>query len=240
MEDQLRIANEKRWVIYIDIEGIFEHYKRNEEKEIFRQIDDTLKSIYYIGTQIYNKEPWRLFVHQCFDGFFIVSSIVNEDLKRAISIAVLLMRSAVLQNYVMKSAIAVESVADIVGCYSVKSENGVIRLGEGLMTITRVMGKGMANAYKLSKQASGPLLLIEDTKIPNAIEFKPNKIDYSTVGLNWISSDFNNDIAKISPKENAIFDQKLLSNRVKDYVKENKKTLSRNWKKNAKILLKMT
>lgn len=233
------MTGNKRWVIYIDIEGIFEHYKRNEE-EVFRQIDDTLKSIHYIGTQIYNKEPWRLFVHQCFDGFFIVSSTINEDLKRAISIAVLLMRSAILQNYVMKSAIAVENVADVGGRYSVKSENGVIRLGEGLMTITRVMGKGMANAYKLSNQASGPLLLIEDTKVPNMIEFKHNKANYSAFGLNWMSSDFNNDIEKLNPKENAIFDQKLLNNRVKDYVKENEKTLSGNWKKNAQILLKMT
>lgn len=230
----------KRWVIYIDIEGIFEHYKRNEEIEVFRKIDDTLKSIYYIGTQIYNKEPWRLFVHQCFDGFFIVSSTDNEELKRPISIAVLLMRSAVLQNYVIKSAIAVEGVADVADCYSVKSENGVILLGEGLMTITRIMGKGMANAYKLSKQVSGPLLLIEDTEASSAIEFKNSKTGNFAFGLNWLSSEFNDDMAKLNPKENAIFDQKLLSNRMRDYVKENKKTLSENWQKNAQILLKMT
>ena len=122
-------------------------------------------AIHRIGTKVYPDDPERLFVHQMGDGFAIVSDFGEASLERPIAIAVALMRCVATTGTFAVAAIAEGDHTDITGCYPQEvtggSNNGVVRLGGGLMTLTRVMGTAFIRAYRLQNSAPpGPFLTV--------------------------------------------------------------------------------
>ena len=156
----------KRWCIFIDILGFSKLWGCNECQAL-HSLRELMRAIYRIGIDVYPEVPERLFVHQMGDGFAIVSEFGEESLKRPISIAIALMRCVADTGTFAAAAIAKGDHADITGCYPREvtdgSCNGIVRLGRGLMTLSKVMGNAFIRAYRLHNAAPpGPFLTVSE------------------------------------------------------------------------------
>lgn len=233
----------KRWSIYIDIEGFSQIYKVNEVHAL-SLLGQLMKDLYITGTKIFPRRPDSLFIHQIGDGFIIVSDFPENNLSRPISIAIAVMQSTLLNGGVTRASISTGDFGDIQSCYpneitNSMDEHGVLRFGEGVMTIFPVMGEALINSYKLGKsEPNGPCLLLDARlkkylpKYELVIIFENKTI----IEIDWVHSnsplidkilkgiDFN--IPSIRNLEEA------LSN----YIKKNPE-LSPEWVKNALNLI---
>jgi len=184
---------DKRWGIYIDIEGFGKRY--DQTMEALHPLNALMEGIFLIGTKKYNDDVNRLFAHQFGDGFVIVSCFEEESLDRPISIAIALMRHVLASGGVAKASIAEGGFSDIRGCYPRKitdlEKDGRIFIGSGLMTIIPVMGTALINAVGLDKRSpSGSLLTIdEDNKNRVSSEFYTRAIENELISVNWIKGD---------------------------------------------------
>lgn len=190
-----------RWAISIDIEGFSKNYEHSEERKTFAilALHELMSIIYKIATLCYPGDPAknfsdRLFAHQFGDGFIICSDFPEQDSSRAISIALAIMRHMILKGYATKAAISAGDMADIRGCYPEpmrNSENERIHLGEGLMTITPVMGTALTKAHKLSSTKKGAVLILDEELIKLGL---PQGVEISTESNNcidWLSSNLS-------------------------------------------------
>ena len=142
-----------------------------------------MRAIYRIGTRVYPEDSQRLFVHQMGDGFAIVSEFGEESHKRPIAIAIALMRCVADTGTFAATAIAEGEHADITGCYPPEvtdgSRNGIVRLGSGLMTLSKVMGTAFIRAYRLhDAKPKGPFLKVSENhrdRIPGWVPVRPIK-----------------------------------------------------------------
>ena len=166
----------ERWAIYIDIEGFSILWET--ENQVIKSLRELMRAIFRVGRQFYPDSPDRLFTHQLGDGFLIVSDFHEENLERAITIAVALMQHVAACGWLTKSAIAEGELSDIQGCYpgEVMDElegDNVVSLEMGLMTLFPIMGTALIRAVKCAKKTpSGPLLTIENSKsdrIPSSV-----------------------------------------------------------------------
>ena len=157
-------VNQQRWCIYVDVLGISVLWKSGE-REALLPLREMMGTIHCIGSKVYPAAGERLFVHQIGDGFVIVSEFGESTLERPLAIAVTLLRSVATVGKLASAAIAEGDFGDIQGCYPSEvmdgSENGSVRLGEGLMTLWPVMGSAFIRAYRLHNLAPpGPFLSI--------------------------------------------------------------------------------
>lgn len=127
-----------------------------------------MKGVYRIGTKVYPEAGERLFVHHMGDGFAIVNDHGERSLERALSIATALMRHMASTGTFASGAVAEGGFTDITSCYPREvMENSkdarMVQLGDGLMTLSSVMGTAFISAYQLHKSApSGPLLTVHE------------------------------------------------------------------------------
>ncbi len=158
-------------------------------------LNKLMNGIIQIGTQVYSDELAagdRLFVHQVGDGFAIVSDSYESLLERPISIAIALMRHVVATTgHFASASIAEGDLADIQGCYPVHPQNGIIKLGGGIMTTFSVMGTAFIRAHKLSNAAkpSWPFLIMPESsrdRVPDDLYAKTAPC--SILSINWIES----------------------------------------------------
>lgn len=153
-----------RWAIYIDIEGFRALYDR--EITVLKSLGDLMAGIYSIGTRFYPESPNRLFAHQTGDGFVVVSEFGAASLETPIAIAIALLRHVAARGRFAKASIGEGNFADIQGCYpraimEACSEDHVVRLGDGLMTIFPVMGTALIDAVGIQKRSpKGALLTV--------------------------------------------------------------------------------
>ena len=164
---------------------------------------ELMRAISRIGIYVYPNHEYgdRLFVHQMGDGFAIVSDFHEDSLERPISIATALMRyvSAATGNFASwarrSAAIAEGDFSDIQGCYPEEvmrySDNGTIRLGCGIMTLSSVMGTAFIRAHKISKtvRPSWPFLIMSEchrSRIPPNLSVKT--ASNNILAINWIKS----------------------------------------------------
>ena len=154
----------RRWCIYIDILGFSKVWECDEYKAL-KSLGELMRAIYRIGKKVYPNEAERLFVHQMGDGFAIVSDFGEDTLERPIAVSIALMRHVASTGMFAASAIAEGEFSDITGCYPSEVtddlDGNMVKLGEGLMTLSSVMGTAFIRAHNLHKKApSGPFLVV--------------------------------------------------------------------------------
>ena len=166
---------DNRWAINIDVEGFSKNYEHSEDRKTFAilALSELMDSIVKIGISCFPGNPKinysdRLFVHQFGDGFIICSDFPEKNASRAISIAVAIMRHMIIKGFATKAAISTGDMSDIQGCYpkSVRdTNNDVVRLGMGLMTVISVMGTALTKAHKLSSTQKGAVLILDENLV---------------------------------------------------------------------------
>ncbi len=188
--------SDRRWGIYIDIEGFGKKYSQDMVKAL-SPLNALMKGIFDIGTKKYNDDVNRLFAHQIGDGFVIVSCFEEEKLDRSIAIAIALMRHILTSGGIAKVSIAEGGFSDIHGCYSTSitdfEESGRIPIGRGLMTISPIMGTSLINAVELDKRSPSGSLLTVDNRNKNRISsnFCINAIEDELLSINWLIGEHN-------------------------------------------------
>ncbi len=184
--------DDRRWGLYIDIEGFGIRYDQTMEALI--PLNALMAGIYQIGTKAYDytDNVNRLFAHQFGDGFIIVSCFEERSLDRAVSIAISLMRHVLGNGGVAKASIAEGGFSDIKNCYPqpiVDAANGgSLPLGAGVMTIIPVMGTALINAVAIDKKSpSGALLTLHSSnKDRVSSKFEMKAIEKDLVSINWV------------------------------------------------------
>jgi hypothetical protein len=185
---------DKRWCIYIDIEGFGALYA--QDNAVLGALCDLMTGIYSIGANCYPKTPACIFAHQTGDGFAIVSEFGSESLERPAAIAVSLLRHVAACGRFAKASIGEGGFADITGCYpkhirDALEQDSIVSMGTGLMTLFPVMGTAFINAWKQAKVSpSGALLTLaaeNSVRLPRNCVVHP--IDtLKLVSIDWVHS----------------------------------------------------
>ena len=185
----------QRWCIYIDILGFSKVWECDECKAL-KSLRELMRAIYRIGKKVYPNEAERLFVQQTGDGFAIVSDFGEDTLERPIAIAIALMRHVASTGMFATAAIAEGEFSDITGCYPSEVTDDLdgnrVKLGEGLMTLSSVMGTAFIRAYNLHKRApSGPFLVVpKDYNRIRVADLPVNAINENSQGTQLLSIDW--------------------------------------------------
>lgn len=186
----------QRWCIYIDILGFGDLWE-SERGIALDSLRELMRAIYRIGTQVYPDQGERLFVHQMGDGFAIVSEFGEPSLERPIAIAIALMRHVATTGMFSAAAIAEGEFADIRGGYPREIMNnsdgdGAVSLGDGLMTLSDVMGTGFIRAYCLNNDAlPGPFLTVASgnrVRLPGGLPVRAtiSRKDRPVLSIDWV------------------------------------------------------
>lgn len=193
---------DKRWAIYMDIEGFSALYPEGDG--VLWALNQLMLAIHRIGKNVFPESPDRLFAHQLGDGFLITSDSHEENLGRAVSISILLMKYITRFGVFARVAIAEGDLSGITGCYPDEVMNdcdeGTLRsnMGEGLMTIFPVMGTALINAVRIDKISSkkGPLLIMPSaykSRLSSSLfvirDIPDTAISISTI--DWIHAEFD-------------------------------------------------
>lgn len=236
----------RRWAIYIDIEGFSVIYEQDITRALL-SLGGLMEDIFKIGNSLFPEPPERLFAHQLGDGFVIISDFVEQSLERPISIAVALLQSTLLRGGTARAGISEGDFADIRGCYpdlikENRNDDGILRLGHGILTTFNVMGSALIRAVKITKKIpKGPCLLIDlnlKHKVPADIFPSINETN-DTLELNWFITHLNglnkiHECLEIDP-----LDTNILAKNMKDYLSNSaSSSLSKEWKASANRLIK--
>jgi len=144
-----------RWAIFLDVEGVTKIYPRDHLK-FFVPFDAMLGALCRVGAKVYPETPVRLFAHQVGgDGLVVVSEFAEGRPIVPISLAVLLMQVLLVSGAVAKGGISEGDLSDVTGCFpSVRepctADDGVGRLGGGLLTLFPVMGTALINSHRFA------------------------------------------------------------------------------------------
>jgi len=186
----------KRWAIYIDIQGFGALWDTGDKALL--ALGELMRAIFRVGGKYCTASPDRLFAHQFGDGFLIVSEFEEVPLERCVTIAIALLRHVAATGCFAKASIVEGDMLDIKGCYPDEimvnhDSNSLIDLGEGLMTITPVMGTALIRGVKLDKKSpKGPLLVIEKEKLDRLPQgISTCDADKEIVSINWITYQSN-------------------------------------------------
>ena len=212
---------DQRWCIYIDILGFSKVWECDEYKAV-KSLGELMGAIYRIGKKVYPNEVERLFVHQTGDGFAIVSDFGEDTFERPVAIAIALMRHVVSTGMFAAAAIAEGDLADITGYYPGEViddlDGNTVKLGEGLMTLSSVMGTAFIRAYKLNEKApSGPFLVVPKDYNRICIADLPVKTIKNTqlLSIDWVRAgrqtlgEIQAQACLVSPKSNDLV-QKII------------------------------
>jgi len=191
--DNEKILN-KRWVIYIDLEGFGRLYEK--DKLIKIALSQLMDGIFRIGECCCPDSPDRIFAYQTGDGFFIVGEFGIRSLEVPISISIALMLHIAAIGRFSKVAIGEGEVGDITGYFpdsvrNKKALNGSIPMGQGIMTIFPVMGTGFINSISIMKRSpKGSLLTLGScnlSRLPAGCSYIKIKCSDITA-INWVYS----------------------------------------------------
>ena len=180
-----------RWCIFVDILGFSQLWECEQEKAL-HSLRELMRAIYRIGALVYTDQGERLFVHHMGDGFAIVSDFGEASFERPLSIAVALMRHVASTGMFAAAAVAEGDFSDIIGCYpnevtKDRDDGNVVRLGEGLMTLSSVMGTAFIRAYRLNGiTPSGPFVVVSakhEGRVPT--RFEPRE-KCGLISIDWV------------------------------------------------------
>ena len=174
-----RHSTPMRWCIFVDILGFSQVWEIEQEKAL-HSVRELMRAIYRIGTRVYFDEGERLFVHHMGDGFAIVSNFGEASFERPLGIAAALMRHVASTGMFAAAAVAEGKFSDITGCYPKEvskncDDGNVVALGDGLMTLSSVMGTAFIRAYRIHGNAPpGPFVVVPaelEDRIPSEYKF---------------------------------------------------------------------
>ena len=188
-----------RWCTYIDILGFSKLWESRQWKAL-NALRELMWAMHRVGTRVYPGEGERLLVHQMGDGFAIVSDFGERSFERPLGIASAFMRHLASTGTFAAAAVAEGEFSDIIGCYPEEvmkdsADGHVVRLGAGLMTLSRVMGTAFIRAYRLQAQApSGPFVIVSEAhsdRVPVGFEFRSvqGKGDSKLISIDWMRSE---------------------------------------------------
>jgi len=229
----------KHWALWIDIEGFS---AKNKEQLYIPPLRNLADDLYKIGSLVYPQCKDCLYIYQFVDAFLIRPNFPEDNIEKPIAIATVLMRLGILRKYTTKSALSIGELSDIAACYSEeifkKQQNGCISLGNGLMTLTPIMGTAIVKAHSLSENESGPLLIV-DEELKGYINASTTTLRIGKVTcINWLSlnnTSADNILKIINP--NPTSEKPDYKKALGEYIKENSNELTSNWIENAKKLL---
>ena len=188
-----------RWCIFVDLIGFSQLWESEQEKAL-HSLGELILAIYRIGTHVYGDQGERLFVHHLGDGFAIVSEFGEASFERPLGIATTLMRHVASTGMFAAAAVAEGDFSDITGCYPNEvmkdcDDGNVVRLGEGLMTLSSVMGTAFIRAYGLNDDTpSGPFVVVSaehERRIPSEFEFRSTqgKREKGLLSIDWLRAE---------------------------------------------------
>ena len=190
---------DQRWGIFIDIEGFSKLWGQDDLG--LRALTHLTRLVFKVGSLAFPNAPERLFAHQGGDAFYIASDFPEPNLDRCAAIATVLMRGMLEEGFVARAAMASGAIADYAGCRppevraaAVRNEDsGLVRLGQGRMTLQAVLGEGIINAVGLDKKVKlkGSLLIISSIARERLSDgFISREIDgyEGASALDWIHS----------------------------------------------------
>ena len=227
------------WAIHIDIEGFSVLYPKGDDA--IWGLNELMLGIHRLGKNVFPEPPDKLFAYQLGDGFLIVSDFHEENLDRAASITIFLMKYITSFNIFCRATIAEGGMSDITGCYPEevmnkcdKNDQGKSSMGAGLMTIFPVMGTALINAVRIDKESpKGPLITfpIEYRKRLSDVFIINDIPDTQLASIDWVHTETGNflEIGKkallkyLCPED--------LEKRIVNYIAEN--SLSLEWKKSC-------
>lgn len=227
---------DKRWAIYIDIEGFSALYP--ESNDALWALNKLMLAVHRIGAIVFPEPPDRLFAHQLGDGFLIVSDFHEENLDRAGAIAILLMKFISSFGVFSRGAIAEGGLSGITGCYPgevmdncKRDDWSTANMGAGLMTIFPVMGTALINAVGIDKRSpKGPLLTMPSEYKSRLSEiFITNKVPGNEIiSVDWVHTELDL-LSEISAKTFLNYPSpKALEDVIRNYI--NKHKLPSEWK----------
>lgn len=253
-----------RWALYIDIEGFGHVWDEVNPEQAIKSLRHLIEAIFIIGRLCYPNDSKRLFAHQIGDGFFVLSDFHEDNLERAITIAVAIMRHVSESGLFARAAIAEGDNADITSCYpeevlehAVKGTKCISLSGGGLMTLFSVMGTALIRAHELAqKSPQGPLLIIEASKIKRIPEHIPFRLTIHKgkrlLIVDWIhiKSDLLSNIQdSIHQKISKSIPQAIrlkyhtignMEKRLAQYCVEHKRSLKKEWIEKARQFLNIS
>ena len=180
--------SDHRWALYIDVEGFSARWAETH----VAGLGELMLAISRIGRRAYPDPPERLFAYQLGDAFLIVSDFHEASLDRCAMIAITLMRHLAATGHFARAAIAEGELADIRGCYPPEvfqgsETDGDVDLGQGLLTITPVMGSALIQAARVIKSKPPGPLLVADTSSGSRFENVPYRPSPAGVLLiDWV------------------------------------------------------
>ena len=188
-----------RWCIFVDILG-FSQVWEIEQEQALHSLRELMRAIYRIGTLVYIDEGDRLFVHHMGDGFAIVSDFGEASFERPLGIAAALMRHVASTGMFAAAAVAEGDFSDITGCYPEEvtkdcDDGNVVALGDGLMTLSTVMGTAFIRAYRLNGNAPpGPFVVVPaelENRIPPGYRSCSvgRETDYGLFSIDWMRAE---------------------------------------------------
>ena len=189
-------TGEHNWSLYLDLQGFSALYAVNQAKALVR-LGRLMEPIHRIGEMSLAEGPHRLFAHQLGDGFVVVPSFGEQTLDKPLAMAIGVLRHVLVGGGVAKAALSTGDFADVQGCYpdsvmAKSTEDGVITMGEGLMTIFPVMGSALINSYKLSSSSPSGALLVVDSSLrsdlPPSLDYVETAEGSDVLAIDWVHS----------------------------------------------------
>ena len=154
----------ERPAIFIDIEGFSSLYG-TEASDSLWGLSDLMDGIITLGRVADQLGISRIFAHQFGDGFVVVEDS-GSALGRIAAMAMALHQYVLIRaGHFCGSAVEMGGLSDVVGCYpkavtDEESKNRVVRMGDGLMTITPVIGTALIKTYKLLGKHRGGVVVV--------------------------------------------------------------------------------
>jgi hypothetical protein len=184
--------DEKRWSIYIDVEGFAATYSRDPSKALLA-LGGLMGALFHVGSRVFSHSPDRLFIHQFGDGFVVVSNFPEANPERPLALCIAVMRHLLARGIATKAAISAGDFSDVFSCYpkevqELAEDHHYLPMGEGLMTIIPVMGSALISPYKMAGQRSGAVLLFDPVPfcgVPAAVKFTST----APIVVDWIHTD---------------------------------------------------
>lgn len=153
--------------MFIDIQGFGALF--GSDADSLWGLSDLMEGVYRIGAASMRLGIPRLFAHHIGDGFVLVDDGGIANVNHLIAAAVALHQFVLIKaGHFCASAIDQGGMADVVGCYprivtEARTKDGIVPLGEGLMTIFPVMGTAIINTYRLLAKAHGAVILLPES-----------------------------------------------------------------------------
>lgn len=221
-----------RWSIYIDVEGFSEIYRYQQGRAI-QALGDLMEALFLVASKKFPTAPERLYIHQFGDGFVVVSDFMEPHPQRPIAICLAVMRHLLSRGVATKAVISGGDFADISSCYpeavlAASNNRRHVDIGDGVMTITPVMGMALIAPYKLANRRSGAVLLLDPlifASLPATITVRAG---YPAV-IDWIHSDIP-DVNEVSDAAGLVkLAPQTAEARLRSYIDHNRDSLGADW-----------